>query len=114
MHKDGYTYSQGILKLNGKIYIGSTGGVRQKVLAVVRSSAIGGHSDMQACYQRDKAYFYWNGMKKDLVTFIQECDVCQQNKVEHTPPAGLLQSLPVPDQAWKHLSMDFITGLPKS
>lgn len=26
----------------------------------------------------------------------------------------MFQPLHVPDQAWKHLSMDFITGLPKS
>ncbi|XP_026451996.1 uncharacterized protein LOC113352387 [Papaver somniferum] len=80
-HPDGYTYSQGILRQHGRIYIDSSGDARQKVLTAAHASAIG---------------------------------VCQQNKVEHITPAGLLQPLPVPDQAWKHLSMDFITGLPKS
>ena len=46
--------------------------------------------------------------------YVKECSACQQNKVEHTHPTGLLQPLPIPDQKWESVSMDFITGIPKS
>jgi hypothetical protein len=39
--------------------------------------------------------------------------VCQRNKTDHLHPAGLLQSLPVPDQIWSDMAMDFIEGFPK-
>jgi hypothetical protein len=45
---------------------------------------------------------------------LAECLVCQQNKVETIKTPGLLQSLAIPSQRWEEVSMDFITGLPKS
>ena len=46
--------------------------------------------------------------------FLQQCDVCQQFKIDCMKPTGLLQSLPVPTQIWIDISMDFIKGLPSS
>ena len=37
---------------------------------------------------------------------------CQQVKVEHQHPAGLLQTFPIPEWKWEVISMDFILGLP--
>ena len=52
-------------------------------------------------------------MKADVLKYVNEFPTCQQNKVEHTHPAGLLHSFPIPTQKWESISMDFITGLPK-
>lgn len=46
--------------------------------------------------------------------FIQGCDVCQRHKTANLQPAGLLQPLPVPQQIWADVSLDFIEGLPSS
>ena len=53
-------------------------------------------------------------MAQDIKTYIQQCLVCQQAKTTTTLPAGLLQPLPIPNQIWEDLAMDFITGLPLS
>ena len=52
-------------------------------------------------------------MKEDVLKHIKECMVCQQSKSEQIFPTGLLQLLPIPEQKWESISMDFITRLPK-
>ena len=51
-------------------------------------------------------------MKKDMAENISRCMKCQQVKVEHQHPAGLLQPLSVLEWKWEVISMDFITELP--
>ena len=51
-------------------------------------------------------------MKKDMAEYISRCMKCQQVKVEHQHPTGLLQPLPVPEWKWEVISMDFITRFP--
>ncbi|PNX58197.1 transposon Ty3 gag-pol polyprotein, partial [Trifolium pratense] len=53
-------------------------------------------------------------MKRDIVQYIQSCEICQKAKTVNTSPAGLLQPLPIPSQVWEDIAMDFITGLPSS
>ena len=52
-------------------------------------------------------------MKKDIVEFVATCLTCQQVKMEHQRPAGLLQSLPIPVWKWENITMDFVVGLPR-
>ena len=42
------------------------------------------------------------------------CDVCQRSKHEAVVLAGLLQPLPIPNQVWDDMTMNFIEGLPRS
>ena len=51
-------------------------------------------------------------MKKDIAGFVARCLVCQQVKVEHQKPPGLLQPLKIPEWKWEHITMDFVAGLP--
>ena len=52
-------------------------------------------------------------MKKDVAEFVSRCLICQQVKAEHQRPAGLLQSLPIPQWKWEKITMDFMVGLPR-
>jgi hypothetical protein len=65
-------------------------------------------------YHRVKKEFFGDGLKIDVQSFVAECLVFQQNKAETIKTPGLLQPLTIPSQRWEEVSMDFITGLPKS
>lgn len=53
-------------------------------------------------------------MKQMVVEYVANCDVCLESKDTNTAYPGLLQPLPIPNQIWSHISMDFIEGIPKS
>jgi hypothetical protein len=75
---------------------------------------LGGHCGIAATYNKVKALFAWPNMKQAVKEYVNQCQVCQQAKPEHTKLPGLLQPLPIPEQAWHTISMDFVEGLPKS
>ncbi|KAK0575090.1 hypothetical protein LWI29_033852 [Acer saccharum] len=72
------------------------------------------HEGYHKTLQRIRANFYWTGMRKKIMEFIAACDICQRHKSEQLAPARLLQPLPIPNQLWEDISMDFIDGLPVS
>jgi hypothetical protein len=53
-------------------------------------------------------------MKDETIEYLARILECQQVKVEHQHPVGLLQPLPIPEWKWEVISMDFITILPRS
>ena len=53
-------------------------------------------------------------MRQHVTRHIKKCSTCQQAKTLYHNPGGLLQPLPVLSQVWKHVTTNFIQGLPKS
>jgi hypothetical protein len=109
----GHELHEGLIKYKGRLWIGNNSALQTKLISAMHSSAMGGHSGVRATYRVRKQY-YWKGIKLQVEEFVKQCQLCQQAKHENTLPAGLLQPLPVPTRPWSHITMDFITGLPKS
>lgn len=110
----GFALHNGVIHKDNKVWIGANVGLQTKIIAAFHSSALGGHSGMQATCQRLKNLFNWSGMKLVVEDFVKQCTICQQAKHEHCKTPGLLQPLEIPTVPWQSVSMDFIEGLPKS
>ena len=65
-------------------------------------------------YQDLRRQYYWSEMKRHVGDFIRRCPTCQQVKAEHQKLAGLLQPLEVVEWKWEHVTMDFVTHLPRT
>ena len=101
----------GLLFFKNRIYVTPESTLQQDIITQFHDSS---HEGFLKTFHRIKANFYWQGMRDSIKTFIKECSVCQQHKVEQLSPIGLLQPLPIPNQVWEDISMDFIDGLPSS
>ncbi|MCI18126.1 hypothetical protein A2U01_0039278, partial [Trifolium medium] len=110
----GYTYRNGVLLYEGRLVISSQSALIHTLLEEFHSSPQGGHSGFYKTYRRLAANVYWIGMKREVQEYVRQCDVCQRQKYMATSPGGLLQPLPIPERIWEDISIDFITGLPKS
>jgi hypothetical protein len=72
-----------------------------------------GHPGYQKMVKTIRQLYYWPGMKQDIAQHITKFLECQQMKVEHIHPVGLLQPLHILEWKWETISMDFITYLPR-
>lgn len=110
-----YSVRQGMLFRRDRMVIPAEAvELQRKLLLEFHSSPIGGHAGVTRSLSRLQANFFWPSMKTDVQRFVEECTVCQQAKHSQLHPAGLLQPLPIPQQVWEDIAMDFITGLPSS
>ncbi|CAJ2648236.1 unnamed protein product [Trifolium pratense] len=112
--RPGYVYRQGVLLYEGRLVLSDKSSLIDQLLTEFHATPHGGHSGFYRTYRRIAANVYWIGMKNTIQEFVRACDICQRQKYLTSSPGGLLQPLPIPDRVWEDLSMDFITGLPKS
>ena len=59
-------------------------------------------------------FYWWPSMGADIELFCSSCTLCQTMKDSTQKPARLLHSLPIPDQPWQSVRLDFMGPLPKS
>lgn len=88
--------------------------LRLKLLQWGHDSPVGCHSGRDATIKRIKGLFHWKGLNKEVSAYVRNCRRCQTCKYDAAAYPGLLQPLPIPQEVWLNVSMDFIEGLPTS
>ena len=88
--------------------------LREEILREFRCSQFVVHPGGTKMYQDLLRQYYWSGMKRHVGDFVRQCLTCQQVKAEYQKPAGLLQPLEVAEWKWEHVTMDFVTHLPRT
>jgi hypothetical protein len=90
------------------------GGLRKEIMSEAHHSSYTMHPGGTKMYHDMKGSYWWNNMKKDIAKFVEQCSTCQQLKVAHQRPRGMLKPLLISKQKWDEIAMDFILGLPKT
>ncbi|GJT13632.1 putative reverse transcriptase domain-containing protein [Tanacetum coccineum] len=72
------------------------------------------YSGSDKMYQDLKLLYWWPNMKADIATYVSKCFTCAKVKAENQKLSGLLQQPKILVWKWERITMDFISGLPRT
>ncbi|KAJ3567660.1 hypothetical protein NP233_g6218 [Leucocoprinus birnbaumii] len=109
---DNLTIEGNLLFYKGRLIIPRVGQVRETILSLAHKAL--GHFGFDKTYETLRESFYWPGMRTYLESaYIPSCLECQKNKAPTTKPVGPLHPLPVPDDRFSSIAMDFVGPFPE-
>ena len=112
---EGWTiHADSSLRYKGRVVVPQLTNLREEILREFHCSRFAVHPDGTKMYQDLRRQYYWSGMKRQVGDFVRRCLTCQQVKAVNQKLAGLLQPLEVAEWKWEHVTMDFVTHLPRT
>ncbi|GJT94269.1 putative reverse transcriptase domain-containing protein [Tanacetum coccineum] len=96
------------------VWLSRYGGLRNLVMHESHKSKYSIHPGSDKMYQDLKPLYWWPNMKADIAMYVRKCLTCAKVKTEHQKPSGLLQQPEIPVWKWERITMDFVSGLPRT
>ncbi|GKB48458.1 putative reverse transcriptase domain-containing protein [Tanacetum coccineum] len=97
-----------------RVWLPRFGGLRDLIMHESHKSKYSIHPGSDKMYQDLKLLYWWPNMKADIATYVSKCLTCAKVKAEHQKPSGLLQQPEIPVWKWERITMDFVSGLPRT
>ncbi|MBN8156763.1 hypothetical protein J0J30_22335 [Vibrio vulnificus] len=85
----------GTLMIGHRVCVLDVKNLRREILEEAHCASYAMHPRTTKMYLTLKNHYWWPKMKKDITEFVAKCLTCQQVKIEHQAPAGLLHPLPL-------------------
>jgi len=82
--------SDGLIAMGRRIYLPEDKTLKDEVLRETHESRFATHPGSTKMYRDLKEYYWWPNMKREIATFVSNCGICQQVKIEHQKPTGKL------------------------
>ena len=105
---------KGLLRLDNQIYVPDVGDLRLKVLQRNHNHPVAEHFGQNRTINLIRCSYVWPELWNSVKSYIKSCTTCMRSKPQRHHPYGLLKQLPIPEQPWNSISMDFIEKLPPS
>ncbi|GKA37118.1 putative reverse transcriptase domain-containing protein, partial [Tanacetum coccineum] len=97
-----------------RVWLPRYGGLMDLVMHELYKSKYSIHPGSDKMYQDLNLLYWWPNMKADIATYVSKCLTCAKVKAEHQKPSGLLQQPEIPVWKWEIITMDFVSGLPRT
>lgn len=104
----------GVMSFGDRVCISNVAELKKSMLEEGHHSRLSIHPRATKMYHDLKRLFWCPGMKKEIVSFVYSCLTCQKSKIENQKSYGLMQPLSIPEWKWDSISMEFVSGLPRT
>nr|GEX69078.1 retrotransposon protein, putative, Ty3-gypsy subclass [Tanacetum cinerariifolium] len=104
----------GMRCFGNRVWLPRFGGLRNLVMHESHKSKYSIHPGSDKMYQYLKPLYWWPNMKADIATYVCKYLTCAKVKARHQKPSGLLQQHEIPVWKWERITMDFVSGLPRT
>lgn len=104
--------SNGLWYKGDKLVIPDVQWIKEGIMYEMHDAPYSGHVGVRKTTKLVQRMYWWPGLTADVDSYVKACHSCQRTKVVQKKPGGLLQPLPIPNEPWESISMDWITSLP--
>lgn len=104
----------GMYYRNGSLVIPAVPELKRQILQELHDANYAGHTGAERTLHNVNRMYWWPAMAAEIAGYVKGCVVCQADKSLQSHPDGKLMPLPVPREAWHHVTADRIVGLPKT
>jgi len=111
-HAGDFTLSDGFLFKGTRLCLPQSF-LREFVIVELHAGGLAGHFGQDKTISLVEDRFYWPHLCRDVTVMLKHCRTCQLAK-GRKKNAGLYTPMPIPQQPWVVLSMNFVLGLPKT
>jgi len=95
-----------------RVYVPHNQDLKLMILHELHDAPASGHLGREKTFLQVSNVFWWPHQYKWVANYVRSCEQCQRVK-----PAGKskapLHPLPIPQDCWKSVSMDFVFGFPE-
>ena len=95
-----------------RVYVPDSETLKLEILNKYHDSMSAGHQGILRTRGRITRLYYWPGMEQDIRKYVRSCTTCQRHSQRNSLLAGKLHPLPIPQDRFRDLSIDFATLSP--
>ena len=103
----------GRLYYRDRLFVPQHHPLQMRLCRLYHDSSLGGHLGNANTYELLQRNYYWPNMQKFVNRYVSHCHTCKRSKGSRFKKQGVLKPLPVPNQRWTDISIDFVTGIPE-
>jgi len=102
-----------LLYYRGCIYVPDTSDLCCRIVSLCHDTKVAGHPGRFKTLELISKNYWWPNMSQYVGMYVSHCNLCLHTKIQRHLLTGELQPLPIPEERWDVISVDFISELPE-